>query len=336
MNSLCVACGASFHCGAFITSEPCWCAKKAPTAIDSNQPHCFCEPCLDKRREKQGELVHLRFLLSYRGTHFSGFQVQANARTVEGEFTKALASIVQQEVSIQAAGRTDAGVHARGQVISASFYTRLSLRQLSLAMAARLPSDLAVWRIDKMPGAFDARRQSIGKQYIYRIAQSLIVDPFMADQVWHIRQPLNIEAMSMAAQQFVGEHDFQSFRSSLCGAAHAVRFLWHVGINKVGDIIEIDVRGNAFCLNMVRIIVGTLVEVGLGKVAPQEIAEILLAKDRTRAGRTAKAQGLCFNKVYYPDDLDDALLPQDVRFPRYPVTKESWPFDENAIERGPS
>ncbi len=282
-----------------------------------------------------GELTHLRFFLSYKGTAFSGFQAQDNARTVEGEFVKALSSIVQQKISIQAAGRTDAGVHARGQVISSSLFTRLSLRQLSLALAARLPSDMAVWRIDRMPDVFDARRQSIGKQYIYRISQSLVVDPFIADQVWHVRQPLNFEAMSESASHFVGEHDFESFRSTLCGAPHAVRYLWHLSLKKADDIIEIDVRGNAFCLNMVRIIVGTLVEVGLGRIDPSNIKEIFLAKDRTRAGRTAKAQGLCFNKVYYPDDLNESLIPVGASFPRYPVTMESWPFDMSSIERGP-
>jgi tRNA pseudouridine38-40 synthase len=335
MLTQCSSCSAPFSCGASNFSEACWCTAKAKVAIDQNQASCVCEPCLEKRIQNLGEYSSFRFMLAYRGTHFAGFQAQAEQRTVEGEFKRALKSIIHQDFVIQAAGRTDSGVHAHGQVISAQFFTRMSLRQLSLALATKLPHDMAVWRIDKMPGAFDARRQSIGKQYIYRIAQSLVVDPFVREQVWHIRGHLDVESMRDAAKYLVGEHDFHSFRSSLCGAAHAVRYLWHLSVMERGDLLEIDVRGNAFCLNMVRIIVGTLVDVGRGKIQAPAIEQILLAKDRNRAGRTAPAQGLSFNKVYYPDNLTEAQIPLGAIFPRYPVTKESWPFDNTAVLYGP-
>lgn len=335
MHTPCSSCSTPFSCGVNDSAAPCWCATKARVLVDPSLHGCLCESCLDSRIQKRGEWGNYRFLVSYRGTNFAGFQYQNEQRTVEGEFKKALASITQQDVHMQAAGRTDSGVHAHGQVISAQFFSRMTLRQLSLALATKLPHDMAVWRIDKMPGPFDARRQSIGKQYIYRIAQSLVVDPFLRDQVWHIRGQLDVESMAQAASLLLGEHDFQSFRSSLCGALHAVRYIWHIGIEKRGNLIEIDVRGNAFCLNMVRIIVGTLVDVGRKKIPAAEITTILLARDRRRAGLTAPAQGLNFSKVYYPDDLGDSLIPVHAKFPRYPFTKDSWPLDTTAILYGP-
>lgn len=335
MLTQCSSCTTAFFCGVSNTKTPCWCTAKAPVLIDATKNGCFCEPCLDKHIVKCGEFSSFRFQLSYQGTDFAGFQFQPNLRTVEGEFKKALESIVQQDISIEAAGRTDSGVHAHGQVISVQFFTRMTLRQLTLALATKLPPDMAVWRIDKMPGPFSARRQSIGKHYIYRIQQGLVVDPFVRAQVWHVRNSLNVESMNRAAKHLIGEHDFSSFRGALCGAAHAIRYIWHVGIERKENIIEIDVRGNAFCLNMVRIIVGTLVDVGRGKIKEDAVKDILLAKNRKKAGMTAPPQGLTLNKVYFPDDVHDALIPNDARFPRYPVSEESWPLLNADICYGP-
>ena len=276
-----------------------------------------------------------RFLLAYNGENFAGFQAQANLRTVSEEFRKALFLITGENPVTQAAGRTDAGVHARGQVISAELNTKLSPRQLTLALATKLPKDISVWRVDKLPTGFDARRHSIGKQYIYRIAQGLVHNIDMQNKSWHVRQILDISLMQEAANYLVGEHDFESFRSSLCGAAHAIRYIWYINIYNNNSVIEIDIRGNAFCLNMIRIIAGTLVEVGRAKLKPHDIKNILAARDRRLAGMTAKPQGLTFNRVYYPDDLTEALIPESARFPRFPITNNSWPLESNLIEYGP-
>ncbi|MCA9508209.1 MAG: tRNA pseudouridine(38-40) synthase TruA [Myxococcales bacterium] len=314
----------------------CWCAAKSLSVIDTKHKSCLCEACFDKRISRHGKYRYFRMFVSYRGTRFAGFQFQPELRTVEGELKKALFSITQQDITITAAGRTDSGVHAHGQAISAQFNTRLTQRQLLLALASKLPADVAVWRVDEMLKPFDARRQSIGKQYIYRIDQALVSDPFMRDRVWQVKASLDIEQMKIAAKFLQGEHDFSSFRSVHCGASHAVRYLWRVGIVKIHNVIEVDVRGNAFCLNMVRIIVGTLVEVGRGRIAPHAIQNILTAQDRKAAGMTAPAHGLTFHKVYFPDELNDALIPAGAQFPRYPVDETTWPFKEEDIIYGQS
>lgn len=329
--SICSSCQATFLCG--INCPPCWCTKKPLIAITPGQS-CLCPDCFDEKVKKNGELKCFRLWVSYLGKAFCGFQAQENGRTVEGELKDALFSITKQKLKIVAAGRTDAGVNAYGQVVSIEFSTRLTSKNLILALASKLPADLAVWRVDTMPLGFDARRQSIGKQYVYRIQQGLIADPFLCDRALHVRETLDVNLMQVAANFFIGEHDFSSFRASLCTALHARRYIWHVGLSKKGSLLEIDIRGNAFCLNMVRIMVGTLIEVGKKRRSPDSIKEALLKKDRQFAGVTAKPVGLSLEKIYYPDDLSKAGIPEGACFPRYPVSKESWGFDECDIIYG--
>jgi tRNA pseudouridine38-40 synthase len=267
-----------------------------------------------------------RLWVAYRGDAYCGFQSQTNGPTIQDALTQALKSITQQDITLSAAGRTDAGVHAHGQVVSFTVATRLSSQNFLLALPQKLPKDLAVWRVDEMPLQFDARFHSVGKQYIYRIYQGPVADPFLRLNSWHLRQNLNVEAMHEAAQFLVGEHDYESFRGVACTASHARRYLWKLDVSKLGPMIEFDVRGNAFCLNMVRILVGTLVEVGLGKRAPKDLPALLAERDRRRAGQTARPEGLTFNRVYYPDDLSEAQIPPGATFPRFPVTPLSWPF----------
>lgn len=271
-------------------------------------------------------LVCFRLYLSYKGQGFNGFQEQPQKRTVEGELKRALAQIVKHSVKIAAAGRTDAGVHAKGQVVSVELLTKMTSIQLMLALFSLLPKDLAVHNVDMMPLGFNARRHSVGKKYIYRIYQGLIADPFLGDISLHVKNKLDVEMMKEGARYFLGEHNFASFRSSLCRSLHAHRYIWQVDIINEDPIIIIDIRGNAFCQNMVRIMVGSLIEIGRGKKNPSSIKEALLGLDRNLAGITAKAHGLSLEKVFYPDDLTQANIPINAQFPRYPVTKESWPF----------
>lgn len=271
-------------------------------------------------------LVCFRLYLAYKGERFNGFQEQPEKRTVEGELKKALSQIVKYPVKIVAAGRTDAGVHAKGQVVSVELFTKMTSKQLILALSSLLPKDLVVHDIDIMPLGFSARRHSVGKKYIYRIYNGLIADPFLGDLSLHVKNKLDIEMMKEGAQYFLGEHDFASFRSSLCRSLHARRYIWQVDITYEDPIIIIDIRGNAFCQNMVRIMVGSLIEIGRGKKKPIFIKEALLGLDRKLAGITAKPHGLSLEEVFYPDNLVKANIPTTAQFPRYPVTKESWPF----------
>jgi tRNA pseudouridine38-40 synthase len=335
MKAICFSCQSVFECLANSHEKICWCIKKPTVSIDYKNKSCLCEFCLDKQC-KLGELSCFRIHLSYLGSQFSGFQIQNDRRTVASELTKALIIVTKQKIAINVAGRTDSGVHARGQVISVQFYTHLTPKQLTLALAHNLPTDISVWRIDKMPLGFDARRQSIGKLYKYRIFQGLVKDPFLSKYSLHIRDNLNIGAMKKAAQHFLGEHDFSSFRASLCSSSSTKRYIWHADVAKHGSLIEIDIRGNAFCQNMVRIMVGTLIEIGRGRRTPDQVKIALIGKDRKLAGITAKAYGLTLEKVYYPDDLSDALLPIQAKFPRFPITDASWGYKNDQIIYGPS
>lgn len=275
-----------------------------------------------------------RLFISYVGSHFSGFQEQSNARTVGKDLRCALNAIAKEDIALKVAGRTDAGVHAKGQVVSFSTTKSLSPRQWLLALATKLPKDLSVWRVDQMPLGFDAQKHSVGKQYVYRIHQGMVPDPFLAETSLHVRTPLCLIAMNSAAAYFIGHHDFSAFRSSLCTADHARRYLWHVSVNKNHQLIEIDIRGNAFCMNMVRIIAGTLIEIGRKKRLPISIIDALAQGDRRCAGVTAKSHGLTLESVYYPDYLATAGIPAGAQFPRYPVTKDSWRFSSDEIVYG--
>ncbi len=270
-----------------------------------------------------------RLWVSYLGTSFNGFQKQPGQPSVEQAFLTAFERLIGYAPEIIPAGRTDSGVHARGQVISCTFESRFDSRTLPLALSHLLGPDIAVYRADEMPQNFNARFHAIGKRYVYRIAQSMCAQPFEHAYTWHISSPLDFKAMQEAADYLVGEHDFESFRSSSCMAEHARRYLWKISPLPLGEGqgegLILDIRGNAFCHNQVRIITGTLVEVGLGKYSPERVKEILLAKDRTLAGRTAPAHGLTLEEVYYPDDLNSAEIPEGASFPRYPVTNETWP-----------
>lgn len=332
MKVVCPNCDQGFDCGAQ-TARGCWCYLEPHRPFLRSARACLCPSCLKGVMPPKERTF--RLWIAYDGSRFSGYQYQPKERTVEAALLKALEPLAKQKVPLQVAGRTDAGVHARAQAASASFSTRLSSKELTLAFAHRLPSDISVWRIDEMPQGFDARFMSVGKRYIYRLFQGLCVDPFWRSRVWHIRKQLDVESMRLAASHFVGEKDFESFRSRACLAAHARRYIWQLSIEQKDQLIEIDVRGNAFCLNMVRVIVGTLVEVGLGKRSPKDMEGIFMARDRTLAGKTAPASGLCLEQVYYPDNLIEASIPTKATFPRFPVTSDSWPFEPAEIILGP-
>ncbi|MEI6789672.1 MAG: tRNA pseudouridine(38-40) synthase TruA [Myxococcaceae bacterium] len=280
------------------------------------------------------QLKTWRLWISYLGTDFVGFQKQPGQRSIESALQEALLKLTAQTPILTGAGRTDAGVHARGQVVSCSFESRFDYRTLPIALSHYLGPAICVYQADEMPTKFDAKRQSIGKRYVYRINALGKLHPFKNLYTWDLRQKLDLAAMREAATYLIGEHDFESFRSVHCVAAHAKRYVWKIGDLTPGpspetgegnSTLEIDIRGNAFCHNMVRIIVGTLVEVGLGKLKPMDIPVILAKRDRTQAGRTAPAHGLTLEEVYYPDNLKQAEIPEGAIFPRYPVTRESWP-----------
>jgi tRNA pseudouridine38-40 synthase len=266
-----------------------------------------------------------RLVLAYHGGNFAGWQKQAGARTVQTTIEDALGPLAGEPVNVRGAGRTDAGVHARGQVASTTFASRVPPEKMILAANSQLPHDLAVVRAEEMPAGFDAKRQSVGKRYVYRVHTGLHHEPFIGSTTWHVRQRLDVEAMQRAAELFLGEQDFESFRSTHCDAVHARRYLWRSHVTVEADVVSYEVRGNAFCRHMVRCLAGTLVDVGRGRLRGDDVQQILEARDRTQAGVTAPAEGLTLEEVYYPDTAARAGIPSDARFPRWPVDDRWWP-----------
>ncbi|MBI1949327.1 MAG: tRNA pseudouridine(38-40) synthase TruA [Deltaproteobacteria bacterium] len=268
-----------------------------------------------------------RLVVAYHGARFVGFAAQEGERSVQGELARALSALAGEPVRVRGAGRTDAGVHARGQVVSARFSSRVPVEKMVLACNSQLGDDLAVVRAEAMFDAFDAKRHSVGKRYCYRLHTAAWHDPFRGSTSWHVRKHLDLEAMKEAAGAFVGELDFESFRSQHCDAAHARRYLWMSELREQDGQVVYEVRGNAFCRHMIRCLAGTLVDVGRGRFRPADMPRLLAARDRTQAGVTAPACGLTLEEVYYPDELAHAGIPADARFPGFPVTPESWPAD---------
>jgi tRNA pseudouridine38-40 synthase len=236
---------------------------------------------------------------------------------VQGLLEEALARIAGHAVVVRGAGRTDAGVHARGQ--HASFWWDHPTRDTKLvaALCALLPDDMGVVSVVDKGDDFDAKRDSLGKRYVYRIFTAPFRPLFDRAIVWHRRCPLDIEKMRAGAAHLVGELDFESFRNAGCQEMHARRCVWLIDVNQSDQIVTVEVRGNAFVRGMVRAITGTLVEVGRGRFKPQRVLDILLACDRRQAGMTAPARGLTLEEVYYVEDQARAAIPDWASWPGF-------------------
>lgn len=236
---------------------------------------------------------HIRLVVEYDGTNLSGWQRQPNGATVQQHLEEALAKLLTHEVRIAGASRTDAGVHARGQV--ACFHTErtIPLHGIRRGLNSMLPASIAVRVVDEVADDFHPRFSATGKHYRYTIYRAAERSPRWRDRAWHHPEVLDVGAMAEAARSLIGEHDFAAFRAAGCAAKTTVRRIDAIDIHEPGeDLVVIDVRGNAFLRNMVRIVVGTLAEVGRAYRERTQVAEILASKDRTRAGITAPPQGL--------------------------------------------
>jgi tRNA pseudouridine38-40 synthase len=242
----------------------------------------------------------VKLVLAYDGTRYVGWQVQPNGPSVQAEVERALSTLHGGPRRATAAGRTDAGVHAAGQVVSFPEERPLPLRAYVQGMNALLPEDVAVREATLEPDGFDARRSARGKRYRYRIENGATRDPLTRRISWQVFRPLDVAAMREAAAPLVGRHDFAAFQAADCEAHHAVRDVRRLEVaGDPGGRIEVVVEATAFVKHMVRNLVGTLVEVGLGRRAPGSIDGLLASRDRRRAGPTAPAQGLCLEAVFY-------------------------------------
>ena len=242
----------------------------------------------------------VRLVIEYDGTRYVGWQVQPNGPSIQAEVERALATLRKAPVRVTAAGRTDAGVHALGQVVSFPEERPLPLEAYWKGMNALLPADVAVREAGIAPDGFDARRSATGKRYRYRIENGRTRAPLSRAFAWQQFRPLDVAAMRAAAARLVGRHDFAAFQAADCQCDHAVRELRRLDVlGEPGGRIDCVVEATAFVKHMVRNLVGTLVEVGLGRRAPESMDALLASGDRTKAGATAPPQGLCLEEVFY-------------------------------------
>lgn len=245
-------------------------------------------------------MQNYRIHFSYDGTAYHGYQVQKNAVTIQQVLEETLGRLYGQEIRIEGAGRTDAGVHAREQV--ANFYApnRVPPERLPHALNGMLPDDIVVYKACTVAYGFSARKDARAKLYTYTIDNALFPDVFFRLYAWHLRAPLDLDLMNSAACVLRGRHDFKSFQSSNSETGSTVRTLFKLTIECTpGNRIVLSFKGDGFLYKMVRNITGTLVEIGLGKRESAQVPQILHGKDRRLAGAAAPAHGLCLEKVYY-------------------------------------
>lgn len=248
----------------------------------------------------------IKLTLQYDGTEYVGWQRQAEGVSIQGLLEEALGAIEGAAVTVHGAGRTDAGVHALGQVASVRLTASLDAATLVRALNAVLPRDVRVRDAEEMPAEFHARFSAVGKRYRYRILNGGAGSPFEIRYCWHVPQPLDFDAIATAAQALEGRHDFAAFAAAGGSVAHTQRTLSEIRVhrgsapwNARGALITIDVEGEGFLRHMVRNIAGTLVEIGLGRWPASAMGEILESRDRARAGTTAPPQGLFLMEVTY-------------------------------------
>jgi len=242
--------------------------------------------------------MRFKLIVEYDGTDYHGWQIQPDAPTIQGVLEGALRRMLGESVRVAAAGRTDAGVHAAGQVVSCTLQRAVAADTLLRGLNALTPRDVSIRDAAVVADDFDPRRAARSRVYLYRIWNARWPSPFWRRYAWHVVQPLDLTRMRVAAASLVGEHDFSSFQGAGCDAEHAVRRVLRSEIEQRGPLFSFTIEATAFLRHMVRNIAGTLVEVGDGSRTP-DVSTLLAARDRTAAGPTAPACGLCLSRVNY-------------------------------------
>lgn len=245
-----------------------------------------------------------RYMLrvAYDGTNYHGWQAQDNANTIEQELNKALSQLTGEEIVVMGASRTDAGVHAMDNVAVFDSDTTIPGEKIMYALSPLLPKDIIVQSSCEVPDGFHPRYQETRKTYEYQISNGKRINPLNQRFSCHVKEPLDEQTMNAAASYLVGTHDFKSFCSTGSQAKSTVRTVYECQVTREGDMVYILVSGNGFLYNMIRIIAGTLIKVGLGAWKPERVLEALDARDRKVAGPTAPAQGLTLMAVEYAEE----------------------------------
>ncbi|NWF92873.1 MAG: tRNA pseudouridine(38-40) synthase TruA [Syntrophaceae bacterium] len=243
---------------------------------------------------------NIRLLIEYDGTNYQGWQVQARGPTIQGVIEEKLRLVTGEEIHLIGSGRTDSGVHAFGQVANFKTKTGLDASSIQKALNALLPPDIAILRAEEVGEDFHARKQCASKVYEYRILNRDFRSAFYYGYAWYIPQPLDLERMKKATEILIGEHDFSSFRSvgtpTRTAVRRVIRAEWRKGRE---GLLRFEIEANGFLKQMVRSLVGTLVEVGKGKISPEQFRKIIESRDRKEAGPTAPAHGLFLREVKY-------------------------------------
>ena len=243
--------------------------------------------------------MNIKVVLEYDGSDFAGWQQQARGRTVEGELKRALRSVTGKDHVVYAAGRTDAGAHAEGQVANFQTDGRFTPHRLMAALNARLPEDVAVLTAEEVPEDFHARYSARWRRYRYRYLERTARPALQRGRCWHVRGPLDVAAMAKAARALVGRHDWTSYCSASEPARDRVRTMRSAVVARRGEFVELELVAEGFLRGLVRSIAGALAEVGRGERPPEWVGQVLRARDRRRAPRTAPAGGLTLMEVIY-------------------------------------
>lgn len=244
-------------------------------------------------------MANIKLILEYDGTNYHGWQIQPDVPTIQGEIERALKKVFKQKISTISAGRTDAGVHAKGQVVNFKSFVSFPSRQLVFALNSVLSRDIRVVKAQQVPDDFHARYSACYKIYRYLIYNQSPLPPWYRNFTWLVGYPLNCDLMRKAADYLIGRHDFSSFQNQGSPSKNPIRNLEKIKIVRKASFISILIKADGFLYKMARNITGTLVEIGKGKIPPYRIDDILKAKDRRKAGPTAPPQGLYLWRVGY-------------------------------------
>lgn len=236
---------------------------------------------------------NFKLTIEYDGTHYHGWQVQPNGPSIQQMIETAIETMTRQKIKVLGSGRTDAGVHAVGQVANFTCHTRIGAEQFQKGLNSILPDDIVIRKIAQVPRQFHARYDAVSKWYRYHILNQAVPSALKRHHTWWIRTPLDVPAMKSAAAHLIGEHDFKAFEGAGSPRSHTNRDVTKIDIrDRATEPMTIDIHANGFLRYMVRNIVGTLVDVGLHKIATDDVKTILEAKDRAKASATAPARGL--------------------------------------------
>ncbi len=244
-------------------------------------------------------MKNIKLIIEYDGTNYAGWQRQKNAVTVQQKLEESIEKLTNERLEVIGSSRTDAGVHARG--FCANFFTNSTIppEKFKEAINSKLPEDIVIINSEEMETNFHARYSCTAKSYSYTILNREQPPAIDRKYVYHYKKALDYESMNRACKYFIGTHDFSAFKSTGSSVKTSIRTINDAEIIRIGDKIIFSVKGDGFLYNMVRIMTGTLIDVGVGKLKPHDVSDIINSKDRTKAGKTVPAKGLCLEVVYY-------------------------------------